>query len=231
MIWLSDLHWDGGINNIEIQPLAPITAPNEMAEDINTVVAKLQQDNDYKRMFRETFGDETINSQRMLLALTQFVGSMISADSKYDRVKKGAASFTVEEQNGYNLFKAKCATCHVEPLFTDNSFRNAGLSLDPALKDLGRMRITNRREDSLKFKVPSLRNVAQTFPYEHDGRFSSITSVLDHYSEGIEDGPTVDPLLKNGIPLSNFDKYYLLRFLQTLTDSSFIQDKRFAQPE
>lgn len=88
MVWLTDLHWDGGINNLEVQPLAPITAPNEMAEDLNTVVKKLQQDNDYKRMFRAAFGEETINSQRMLLALTQFVGSMVSADSKYDRMKK-----------------------------------------------------------------------------------------------------------------------------------------------
>lgn len=231
LAWNKEMHWDGAIANIELQPLAPLTAPNEMAEDINNVLAKLQQDEEYKRMFQAAFGDATINTQRLLFALTQFVASMVSANSKYDQVKKGSASFTIEEQNGYTLFQAKCASCHPEPLFTDHSFRNVGLPIDPYIKDFGRMRITNRREDSLKFKVPGLRNVAITFPYEHDGRFSSITSVLDHYSSGIQDGPTLDPLLKNKIPLSNAEKYYLLQFLKTLTDSSFLADPRFAAPK
>lgn len=231
MAWVKEMHWDGGINNIEVQPLAPITAPNEMAEDINNVINKLQQDDGYKRMFKAAFGDETINSQRMLLALTQFVGSLVSANSKYDRVKKGQASFTEAEQNGYAIFQAKCTGCHVEPLFTDNSFRNTGLPVNPVLKDIGRMAITGRPEDSLKFKVPGLRNVALTFPYGHDGRFYSVLSVLDHYSSGVQDGPTVDPLVKGGIALSNFEKFYVGEFLKTLTDSSFIQDPRFAQPQ
>jgi cytochrome c peroxidase len=231
MAWSKEMHWDGGIANIEVQPLAPITAPNEMAEDINNVITKLQADEVYRKMFTAAFGDETINSQRMLFAITQFVGFMVSAGSKYDKVKQGQATFTQTEQNGYTLFQSKCATCHAEPLFTDHSFRNTGIPVDPFVNDLGRMRITNKKEDSLKFKVPSLRNVALTFPYGHDGRFSSITSVLDHYSSGVQSGPTLDPLLKNKIPLSNFDKFYLLEFLKTLTDSAFISDKRFAQPE
>lgn len=231
MAWNKEFHWDGGINNIEVQPLAPLTAPNEMAEDITNVINKLKADEVYQRMFTAAFGDETINSQRMLFAITQFVNSMVSANSKYDKVKQGKAAFTQTEQNGYTLFQSKCATCHTEPLFTDNSFRNNGIPVDPFINDYGRMRITNKKEDSLKFKVPSLRNVAITLPYGHDGRFSSITSVLDHYSSGIQNGPTLDPLLKNKIPLTNFDKFYLLEFLKTLTDSSFISDKRFAQPE
>jgi cytochrome c peroxidase len=231
MAWSREMHWDGSINHIEVQPLAPITAPNEMAEDINNVVNKLQHDEEYKRMFRAAFGDETINSQRMLLAITQFVGMLVSADSKYDKVKKGAATFTTEEQNGYNIFKAKCTGCHTEPLFTDHSFRNTGLPVDPFNKDYGRMRVTNKKEDSLKFKVPGLRNVVITFPYGHDGRFSSITSVLDHYSSGIQDGPTLDPLLKNKIALTNIDKFYLLSFLRTLTDSTFLTDSRFSAPQ
>jgi cytochrome c peroxidase len=231
MVWNKEMHWDGGITNIEVQPLAPITAPNEMAEDINNVITKLQADELYKKMFMAAFGDETINNQRMLFAITQFVGFMVSASSKYDKVKQGQATFTQTEQNGYTLFQSKCATCHPEPLFTDHSFRNTGMPVDPFINDFGRMRITNKKEDSLKFKVPSLRNVALTFPYGHDGRFSSITSVLDHYSSGIQNGPTLDPLLANKIPLSNFDKFYLLEFLKTLTDSAFISDKRFAQPE
>lgn len=231
MVWNKQMHWDGGIANIEVQPLAPLTAPNEMAEDVKNVISKLQQDDEYKKLFASAFGDETINSQRMLYAITQFVGSLVSANSKYDKVKQGIAVFSQTEQNGYTLFQSKCVSCHPEPLFTDYSFRNVGLPVDPFIKDYGRMRITNKSEDSLKFKVPSLRNVALTFPYEHDGRFSSITSVLDHYSSAVQNGPTLDPLLKNKIPLSNAEKFYLVEFLKTLSDSAFISDSRFSQPQ
>lgn len=231
MAWLKEMQWDGGVNNIEVQPLAPITAPNEMAEDINNIISKLQQDADYRGMFKAAFGDETINSQRMLYAITQFVGSIVSANSKYDKVKQGSASFTAEEQNGYTIFKSKCASCHAEPLFTDNSFRNTGLPIDTYLKDYGRMRITHNAADSLKFKVPSLRNVYLTFPYGHDGRFFSVGQVLDHYSDGVQDGPTVDPLVKNKIALTVLDKYYLQQFLRTLTDSTLLKDQRFAPPQ
>lgn len=231
LAWNKEMHWDGGITNIEVQPLAPLTAPNEMAETVTNVINKLRQDEEYKKMFTAAFGDTTINSQRMLFAITQFVNSLVSASSKYDKVKQGQAIFSQTEQNGYTLFQSKCVSCHPEPLFTDHSFRNTGIPVDPFINDFGRMRITNKREDSLKFKVPSLRNVALTFPYGHDGRFSSITSVLDHYSSGVQSGPTLDPLLKNKIPLSNAEKFYLVEFLKTLTDSTFINDKRFAQPQ
>lgn len=231
LAWLPTLHWDGGINHIEVQPLAPIESPTEMAETIPGIISKLEADQEYRRMFKAAFGDETINSQRMLLAITQFVGSMVSANSKYDKVKRGETSFTNEEQQGYDIFKAKCVACHTEPLFTDNSFRNTGIPVDPALNDFGRMRITGRSEDSLKFRVPSLRNVYATFPYGHDGRFVAVTSVLEHYNEGVQDGPTVDPLVKNGIPLSQLEIFYLREFLRTLTDSAFINNPRFAAPE
>src|SRR4051812_17015645 len=191
MAWNKEMHWDGGITNIEVQPLAPMTAPNEMAETVSNVISKLQQDEEYKKMFTAAFGNDSINTQRMLYAITQFVTSLVSANSKYDKVKQGLASFSLTEQNGYTLFQAKCVSCHPEPLFTDHSFRNVGLPVDPYIRDYGRMRITNNRSDSLKFKVPSLRNVAVTFPYEHDGRFSSITSVLDFYSNDVQNGPTL----------------------------------------
>ena len=229
MAWHKELHWDGGINHIEVQPLAPLTAPNEMAEDINNVVSKLQADSKYRQMFKAAYGDETVNSQRILLAITQFVSLLVSGDSKYDKVKAGKASFNSYEESGYKLFQAKCVSCHQEPLFTDFSYRNSGLKLNGTLKDFGRMRITNRKEDSLKFKVPSLRNLFQTYPYGHDGRFISISQVLEHYSTGIQDGPTLDPLLKNKIPLTATEKFYLIQFLGTLTDSTFLNDKRFAE--
>jgi cytochrome c peroxidase len=231
MAWHKEMHWDGGINHIEVQPLAPITAPNEMAEDINNIINKLQGDAKYRQMFKAAFGDETVNTQRMMLSLTQFVSLMVSGDSKYDRVKAGKASFNINEENGYKIFQAKCVSCHREPLFTDFSYRNTGLKLNASLKDFGRMRITNRKEDSLKFKVPSLRNLFQTFPYAHDGRFTSINQVLEHYSTGIQDSPTLDSLLKNKIPLTASEKFYLVQFLGALTDSTFINDKRFAEPQ
>ena len=231
LVWQKETHWDGGINNLEVQPLAPITAPNEMAEDIGSVVHKLQIDVTYRKLFKAAFGDETINSQRMLLALTQFMGTMVSANSRYDKMKRGEATFNTEEQLGYTLFKSKCGSCHSEPLFTDNSFRNTGLPVDLTINDFGRMRITNNKSDSLKFKVPSLRNVYATYPYGHDGRFLSITQVLNHYTNGVQNSATIDPLVKNGIAMNNTEKYYLQQFLRTLTDSAFLKDARFAPPQ
>jgi cytochrome c peroxidase len=230
LAWQKEFMWDGGINNLEVQPLAPITAPNEMAEDINNVVNKLKADNNYKNMFRAAFGTEEINSQKMLKALTQFMVMIVSADSKYDRVKKGTASFTAAEQSGYATFKAKCNSCHTEPLFTDNSYRNNGLPLHPTLKDYGRMHITGRKEDSLKFKVPTLRNVELTFSYMHDGRFYTFDQVLNHYATGIVNSPTLDPLLVNKLPLTDAERINIKAFLKTLTDSTLISNKAFSQP-
>lgn len=229
LIWMTNFHWDGGINHIEVQPLAPITAENEMAETIENVIAKLKADPKYPGMFAKAFGDGEIDSRKMLLALAQFMGAMISSNSKYDKVMAGKDQFTYDQQQGYELFKAKCASCHAEPLFTDGSYRNNGLIKNPFTNDVGRMNITGRSEDSLKFKVPSLRNVFLTFPYMHDGRFRTVTDVLNHYSDGITDSPTLDPLLKNKIPLTPEDKFYLLEFLRTLTDTAFVSDKRFSE--
>ena len=231
LAWNKEMHWDGGINNLEVQPLAPLTAPNEMAEDIGTVIKKLRQDPGYRRLFKAAFGDEIINSQRMLKALAQFLVAMVSANSRYDKMKRGELAFNQFEQKGYEIFQTKCTSCHKEPLFTDLSYRNTGLSLNSTLKDVGRMRITGNPEDSLKFRVPSLRNVMLTAPYGHDGRFFSVSSVLDHYTDGVIISPTIDSLLRNRMELTPADKYYLQEFLYTLTDSTFVTDKRFAMPE
>jgi cytochrome c peroxidase len=231
LAWQTAFQWDGGINNLEVQPLAPITAPNEMAEDINNVISKLQADHVYPGMFNAAFGSNEITGQKMLKALAQFMVMLVSADSKYDKVKKGQATFTSAEASGYALFQAKCAGCHAEPLFTDLSYRNNGLTLHPSLKDDGRMHITNKSGDSLKFKVPSLRNIELTFSYMHDGRFYTLDQVLNHYATGIAQSPTLDPALKNGIVLGVDERFNIKAFLRTLTDSSFISDKRFIQPQ
>lgn len=231
LAWMREMHWDGGINHIEVQPLAPITATNEMAETMDNVLNKLNADTSYSRMFMAAYGEATINSQRTLKALAQFVGSIQSYNSKYDKVKRGEDNFTLAEQYGYNTFKAKCNVCHTEPLFTDNSFRNTGFALDPFLKDVGRMRITGSTADSLKFKVPSLRNVALTFPYMHDGRRFSLSQAIEHYRSGIiVNQPTLDPLLVNRIDITNQEKTDLLQFLLTLTDNELLHNARFEQP-
>lgn len=231
LAWMKEMHWDGGINNIEVQPLAPLTNKIEMAETLENVLKKLSSDSLYKQMFAAAFGDAEVNSQRMLKAISQFMGSIQSYNSKYDKVKRGEASFTVAEENGYNTFKAKCNSCHPEPLFTDNSFRNNGLAPDAYLQDKGRLRITNNPADSLKFKVPSLRNVEFTFPYMHDGRKFTLSQVIEHYRTGIvTDQPTLDPLLKNRLTITNQEKTDLLEFLRALTDNVLLKDTRFAQP-
>ena len=232
LAWMKEMHWDGGINHIEVQPLAPITEITEMAENIENVLKKLSIDTAYRRMFSAAFGDTAINSQRMLKALSQFMGSIQSFNSKYDQVKRSEASFTLAEQNGYNIFKDKCNSCHTEPLFTDNSFRNNGLSLDPVLKDIGRMRVTGKPSDSLLFKVPTLRNINYTGPFMHDGRIFSLLQTVSHYQTGIDiTQPTLDPLLKNRLSITNQEKVDLVEFLQTLTDDVLIKDTRLAQPK
>jgi cytochrome c peroxidase len=152
----------------------------------------------------------------------------VSNQSKYDKVQRAEASFTADEQEGYMLFKTHCATCHAEPLFTDFSFRNNGL--DTIFKDEGRQRITLSSSDLGKFKVPSLRNVALSSPYMHDGRFDDLESVINHYTNGIKTSATLDAGLLTPIVLSPTQKTQLIAFLKTLSDNSFIADKRFSEP-
>ncbi len=231
LAWQKNFHADGGIIHLDLQPLAPITATNEMGEDINHVLQKLRSDSAYPKLFKAAFGSNLINTQRMTRALSQFLLTMVSANSRYDKMKRGEYSFNLPERLGYDFFKQKhCDVCHAEPLFTDLQYRNNGLELEPVLKDFGRMRITGLPSDSLKFKVPTLRNVAVSFPYMHDGRMNSLLDVLEHYNKKIIISATTDTLLIKKIPLSNFEKGQLLAFLYTLTDSSFLKDPKFGPP-
>ncbi|WP_246186138.1 cytochrome-c peroxidase [Phnomibacter ginsenosidimutans] len=230
LAWYSEFHHDGGITHLDLQPLAPITNPVEMAETIDNVLNKLRADAVYRSMFTAAFGSEEINTKRMTQALSQFMLTMVSANSKYDKVMRGEATFNLPESLGYDIFKQKCASCHKEPLFTDLSYRNTGIPMDAVLQDKGRMRITQNPADSLKFRVPSLRNIMVSSYYGHDGRFFDVYQVLEHYNSGIINGPTTDPLVKNKIPLSNFEKGQLVAFLSALTDSAFLKNKKLAQP-
>jgi cytochrome c peroxidase len=230
LAWQKEFMWDGGINHLDLQPMAPITAENEMAEQIEAVISKLRADKTYPKMFKAAFGDESITYKRMGKAMSQFLLQLVSSNSKYDRVMRGEDSFILPEKLGYAIFQKKCTGCHTEPLFTDHSYRNTGMPTDRYLNDLGRMRITGDPNDSLKFRVPSLRNVAMTFPYGHDGRFFSLLNVFDHYRKSMVPNKYTDSLLQKKLTLSNFEVGQLTAFLYTLTDSVFLKDKRFADP-
>lgn len=227
LAWQSNFMWDGGINHLDLQPLAPISATNEMGETIDSVLIKLRADKQYVKMFTAAFGTGLINTQRMTKALSQFVLMMVSSNSKYDKIMRGQDTFNLPQRSGYAIFKTKCEGCHKEPMFTDYSFRNTGLPLNNTIKDYGRMRITGNPADSLKFRVPSLRNVQKTFPYGHDGRFYDLDGAMIHYRSKVQNGPTTDSLVKNFIPLSNYEIGQIKAFLYTLTDTAFLKNKMF----
>ena len=230
LAWNTSFMWDGGVNHIELQALAPITDVNEMNESLSTVVEKLKTSSRYKTLFAKTHRDGQITGQRILLALTQFVVMLTSYNSKYDRFmrKESGASMTAQEKNGLQIFRQHCATCHKEPLFTNNQFENNGLKVDSTLNDYGRFLITQNPKDSLKFKVPSLRNVQFTKPYMHDGRFETLQEVINHYTSEIEPTKTLSKTLKNTIVLTHKEKVDLLVFLRTLSDKEFLFNKRFS---
>ncbi|MGZ3863381.1 MAG: cytochrome-c peroxidase [Bacteroidia bacterium] len=228
--WSKNFMWDGGVNNIEVQPLAPIENPVEMNSKLSDIVMKLQRSEGYKMKFKEAFGVNTeITGQFVLKALAQYMVCIQSYNSKYDKVMRGEKdiAFTENEEKGLKIFRAHCNSCHTEPLFTNNSFENNGLRPDSILRDGGRSKITRLASDSLKFKVPSLRNVEVSYPYMHDGRFRNLQMVLFHYSSDIHSSPTLSPKLAKGIVLSEEDKNCLIAFLKTLTDEEFLRDKRF----
>lgn len=227
MAWQKEFGWDGKAKSLDEKIIDHITSPIEMGETVENVLNKLKADAEYPQMFGAAFGDANITSERLTKAISQFVLMMVSSNSKYDKVKRGQEVFTSFEQDGYNLFKQKCSSCHMEPLFTDYSYRNIGLPVDAFLNDKGRLYVTLNSLDSLKFKVPTLRNADATYPYGHDGRLTGYDQVFIHYRSGVVDGPTTDALVKNGIPLTNFEFGLLKTFLSTLTDTSFINNKRF----
>jgi cytochrome c peroxidase len=231
LAWQKELHWDGQFKSLYTEATQPILTHNEMAENFFTIIFRLGNDTAYRGMFKAAFGTPVVTEDRILRALAQFTGYITSSDSKYDRYKRGETTLTVSEQNGYQLYQTKCATCHPEPMFTDYSYRNNGLPVDSLLNDYGRMRVTGNSEDSLKFKVPSLRNVYLTANYMHDGRFNTLMQVLNHYSTGIQNSSTLDPLLVNKIPLSTDEKTDLYNFLKALSDSTILHNPRFSKPQ
>lgn len=234
LAWNKAFMWGGGVYDLDLQPIVPITAHEEMDESLENVMNKLRGLPKYTALFSSAFGTSEINTARFMKALSQFMLMCVSSNSKYDKVmrKEAGASFTPDELQGYTIFKDKCGSCHSEPLFTDGSFRNNGLGISP-VNDLGFYIATLKETDKYKFKVPSLRNLQYTGPYMHDGRFLSLAGVLEHYNAEVQDTQNLDPLLKQdsrrGIALTENDKVKLTAFLATLNDTDFINNELLSE--
>jgi len=232
-------NWDGSANSLEKQIFEPVTNPVEMNNTWPAVEATLQADPQYPTLFEQAFGTQTIDSTLVTKALAQFIRTMVSGNSKFDRYLLGQEELTAEELNGFNVFmdeeRGDCFHCHGNPnnpLWTDNRFHNNGL--DESFPDLGRGGVTGDPREFGTFRSPSLRDLAFTAPYMHDGRFATLEEVIDHYSEGLVYSPTIDPLMKSvgegGVQLSEQDKADLKAFLLTLSDPSFINNPEFQNP-
>lgn len=233
LAWSPSFMWDGGIFDLDLQPVAPITAHEEMDEKLANIMTKLQAHPDYPGLFQKAFGSAEITSAHILQALSQFMAMCISSNSRYDSVMRhNGVTFSTAEEEGYRIFKQKCASCHTEPLFTDHSFRDNGIGTG-FNGDMGRYDITLLETDKYKFKVPSLRNLQYSAPYMHDGRFYTLDAVLDQYTSHTQLTPNLDPLLQQygtpGIPLTPEEKASLLAFLNTLNDKKFVTDKTLSE--
>ncbi|NCT16898.1 MAG: cytochrome-c peroxidase [Flavobacteriaceae bacterium CG_4_8_14_3_um_filter_34_10] len=231
--------WDGRAVTLEEQIFAPVTNPIEMNNTWPNAVASLQSQSTYPELFRDAFGTTTIDSVLVSKAIAQFLRTLISANSRFDRHLMGENILTPQELNGIEVFmnesKGDCFHCHgnpFNPLWTDNTFHNNGL--DETFADLGLGNVTGDPRDNGRFKAPSLRNLAYTAPYMHDGRFATLDEVINHYSEGLVFSETIDPLMKTvaqgGVHISESDKADLKAFLLSLSDESFINNSNFQDP-
>lgn len=232
LAWESSFFWDGGVGDLDFVPIAPITNAVELGETTKNVLDKLRATKKYPLLFKKAFGSEEITTERFLKAFSQFMVTLVSAHSRYDKfVRNEGETLTPEEQAGLKLFEQKCSSCHQGALFTDHSFRNNGLFVQ-GVKDEGRAKVTELEKDKYTFRVPSLRNVAVTGPYMHDGRFYTLEAVLDHYAEGVQDTQNLDPVLRQkpglDIALTLQERQQIVAFLKTLTDEEFLKNKRFA---
>ncbi|MDY7230338.1 cytochrome-c peroxidase [Hyalangium rubrum] len=242
LAWTGELFWDGGVKNLESLSLAPLTHPDELGQaDLAGLLERLASQPEAVRRFEAAFGPEGLSLGNLLRALAQFQRTLVSADSRYDRWRRGEQGGVLshQEQAGFELVQRRCGPCHGTELFTDNAFHNNGLdSHFGAGEDVrrGRGRVTQRAEDDGRYKTPTLRNVARSAPYMHDGRFATLDAVLEHYRHGMVPSATLEPLFQRGsappgLSLEDGEKAAILAFLETLTDESFLTDSRLGPPE
>ncbi|MBU3700004.1 MAG: c-type cytochrome [Candidatus Kapabacteria bacterium] len=237
--------WDGRSPTLREQALHPIVDTTEMDETLDNVVRKLSTSRLYRDQFVKAFGSDTVTPERIGIALEQFMLTLVSGQSKFDRAVAGFNTLTESEERGRQLFMrefdptykqkgAECFHCHAPPFFTNDRFMNNGLDDDASFVDLGRERVTKLASDRAKFKVPTLRNIARTAPYMHDGRFSTLEEVVEFYNSGVRRSSTVDPLMQfnlaPGLRLDEQDKADLVAYLKTLTDDQFLTNPRHRMP-
>ena len=256
MLWEKDMAWDGATKTLEAQARVPLQNPIEMGQTLTASVAKLQAMPKYVTMFNKAFKTKVITEDNMLKALAQFERTLISGNSRFDRFMRGEFSaLTADEKEGKKLFEthprfelvngrqvfvrgANCGDCHKGNLLNGDMMNNG---LDLTFTDLGLGAVTSQSSDNGKFKITSLRNIALTAPYMHDGRLATLEDVLNHYNEHVVlNSPNIDPLIlnttndprqqSNQLELTQQEKALIIKFLHTLTDSSFIQNPRFSEP-
>lgn len=247
--WQNFFFWDGRSKTLEEQILLPVRDPIEMHERWPHAMSELAQDKNYLNRFYKAFGTSQPDSINAAKAIAQFLRTLISGKSKFDVMYKYENNLplsaseqaiyntvTVSEWGGYDLFKslngADCFHCHNGPLMQVQKFSNNGL--DATFNDLGRGAITGNSNDNGKFKVPTLRNIEFSAPYMHDGRFTTLDDVIDHYSHFIQLSPTIDPLIEfanqGGVQLDVQEKNLIKQFLLTLSDEEFINNPAFKEP-
>jgi cytochrome c peroxidase len=243
LVYATHFFWDGRAPSLRAQALIPIENTIEMDERLDNVVRKLSRRPPYPELFRSAFGDGDITPERIGLALEQFMLTLISDDSKYDRVENGTEHFTPAEQRGYVLFTtdkvpgkpgsgASCVQCHTPPFFTTHAFANNGI--DPANKDPGLETVSKKPEDRGRFKIPSLRNIGMTKHYMHNSRFETLEEVIDYYNTGVTATPQLDPRMaafQEGLGLTKAQVADLIAFLHTLTDETFLNNPAHAEPK
>lgn len=236
------LFWDGRAATLEAQVHFPIVDPLEFDHSWESVIDRLQNHSKYPVYFQAAFGQKEISKDLVTKALAQFERTLISSNSTYDQVVAGGNSFTASENRGFQIFfdmdpakklpHSECGHCHIDPLFTDLKFHNNGIEEIKSLEDfqdLGRGGVSRNKYDNGKFRTPSLRNVALTAPYMHDGRFTTLNEVLDHYVSGGHLADNASPNVRK-LNFTEQDKQDLIAFLHTLTDSSFIQNPAYGNP-
>ncbi len=244
LAWHSNgFFWDGRALTLREQSLQPIENVLEMKETLPNIVNKLRAMPNYTNQFIRAFGSNDITIERISMALENYMLSIVSDDSKYDRYLAGTATLTDSEERGRALFfgeynpffpetsGADCAHCHSSNTFENDFYMNNGLDVEAQQIDLGRQKVTNSTSDRAKFKVPTLRNIQVTAPYMHDGRFTSLEQVVDHYNTGVQNSSTVDPALlgttSTGLMLDAQEKTDLINFLKTLTDFTFLNNPSY----
>jgi cytochrome c peroxidase len=227
MAWNKSFMWDGGINHIEVMPLAPFTNPVEMNMDMKELLKRLNQDQSYRNLFESAYNKDSITDKYLFYALTQFMVSIVSDQSDYDYYRREGIGLSDQELKGLRLVEEQCGSCHPAPLYTSNEIEHNGLSINK-FNDVGHARISQDSADQGKFKVPSLRNLKFTYPYMHDGRFRTLEQVLNHYTEIAleEDAPEGIKHIK----LNHEEKESVLAFLETLNDMQLLSKKIWSDP-